>query len=282
MKIFQPVRKLSKINNFQIIMTSPTPREISRLREMTGAGISDCRNALIEAQGDFDRAIEALRKKGELKAAKKFGRTAAEGVVAIAARAGLAGAVVLNSETDFVARNQDFIKAADQLADQLLEIEDSEEFKRQAEEKIKKELIVKIGENIKLGDFGKFTGPNVGGYLHANRKFAALAVLSGGSSELAKEVALQAAAMAPRYLKPSEIEPAVLEKEKEIYRQQLKDQGKPEEIMEKIIEGKLKKFYQEVCLVNQEYVRDDQKTIADLLTEAGSGIEILKFRRFQV
>ncbi len=254
-------------------------KNISQLRELTGAGIGDCKSALEEAGGDINKAVEVLRKKGEIKAAKKSDREVKEGLVAIAEAEGAAAAVVLNCETDFVALNKDFIQAVSDLAQQLL-AEGGEGFKEKAEAKIKNELVVKIGENIQLGSFGIVHGAILGRYLHSNKKVAALIALTGGNRELADEVAMQVAAMSPKYIRPEDVPAAEVDKEKEIYREQLKSEGKPESIIDKIIEGKLNKYYEEVCLANQIYIKDDQKKIKDLLAAAGA--DVVEMKRFAV
>lgn len=256
-------------------------KTISQLREMTGAGIGDCKNALAEAGGDIDKAVEILRKKGEIKAAKKSDRAANEGLVAIARSGKQAAIVALNCETDFVAKNEDFIKAVQDLADQLLNL-GPEDFKQKAEQKIKNELVVKIGENIQLGDFGIFEGEVLGTYLHSNRKVAAVVSLSGGSQELADDVAMQIAAMAPKCLKPADVPTGDLDKEREIYREQLKNEGKPENIWDKIIQGKLNKYYEDICLLNQIFIKDEKKKISDLLATAGPDVVVNNFKRFSI
>ncbi len=251
---------------------------ISDLRAQTGAGIADCKKALEEANGDIAIAIENLRKKGELKAAKKTDRATKEGLVALAQEDNKVAAVVLACETDFVSRNQDFIQVTENFAQTLLQAEDLEQFKAQAEDRIKSELIVKIGENIQLADYGVLTGETVGSYLHSNKKTAAVVVLSGGQVELANDLAMQVTAMSPQYVRPEDIPDEEIAKEKEIYREQLKAEGKPEQIWDKIIEGKLNKFYQDVCLEHQEYIKDDSKRVKDLLGE----VRIVDFKKYSV
>ncbi|MFA5029470.1 MAG: translation elongation factor Ts [Patescibacteria group bacterium] len=252
---------------------------ISQLREKTGAGIGDCKRALEEAGGEIDKAIEILRKKGEIKAAKKSDRATNEGLVAIIRSGARIAVASLACETDFVARNDDFIQAANQLAAKLLDTPKAE-FVSWAEQVIKNELIVKIGENIKLGDYGVFSGAVLGSYLHSNKKVAAVVVLDGGSDELASELAMQVAALSPKYLQPADIPAPELEKEKEIYRENLKNEGKPENMFDKIIEGKLAKYYEEVCLQSQVFIKDDSQKISDLLVAAGASVK--EFKRFQV
>lgn len=258
-------------------------KDISQLRDRTGAGVSDCQKALMEAGGDLEKAIEILRKKGEIKAAKKAERQTKEGVIALKNENGKLAVVALACETDFVARNQDFIDAVAALAQQLL-ISGQENFSAWAEAKIKNDLIIKIGENIQLINFELIDGPVMGFYLHPDRKLASVVILNAGRQLLADELAMQIAALAPKYLRPEEIPAAELEKEKEIYRSQLQQANKPEAIWDKIIAGKLDKYYEEVCLLNQKYIKDDSQTINDWLKAASQDqeIKVEKFWRFQI
>ncbi len=254
---------------------------IIKLRELSGAGVGDCSAALEEANSDIDKAIEILRKKGAVKAAKKSERTTKEGVIAIAKDDSKVAIVGLACETDFVARNQDFIKAVDQMAQKLLTTPE-DEFKSWAEDKIKNDLTIKIGENIKLLVAEIIKGELVGTYLHSNKKLAAVVVLSGGDGGLATDLAMQVTAMSPRYLKPEQISAEEIEKEKEIYQEQLKTEGKPEAMREKIILGKLNKYYQEVCLLKQVFIKDDKISIEDFIKKQGKEIEVVKFVRYQI
>ncbi|MFA6919253.1 MAG: translation elongation factor Ts, partial [Patescibacteria group bacterium] len=185
-------------------------------------------------------------------------------------------AVVLVCETDFVSRGEDFQNVATEMAQKLLTSDESE-FKSWADTKVK-ELVLKIGENIQLADFGIVEGEMLGRYVHHNKKVAAIVALDGGSEQVANDVAMQAVAMAPKYLTPEDIPVEVIEKEKEIYKELLQKEGKPEAIWDKIMEGKLAKFYEENCLNNQVYIKDDAKKIKDIL----DGAVIKKFVRYQV
>ncbi len=253
--------------------------QIKQLRDLTGAGMSDCQNALTETNGDLNKAVELLRKKGEQLADKKSSRTANEGCVSVVKKDNKVAVFGLNCETDFVARNADFINSTKELAEKLLE-NGKDSFEELANEKIKNELIVKIGENLKIAFFDIIEGDIVGYYLHTNNKIASVVSLSGGSEELARDIAMHATAMSPKYLNSSEIPADIIEKEKEIYSEQLKSEGKPENIIENILKGKLEKFYKENCLVNQLFVKDDSKTIGKLLEE--NKAEILKFVRYSL
>ena len=250
---------------------------VKKVREATGAGINDVKKALDEAGGDEVKAVEYLRKQGKKIAAKKADRSVNEGVIAVKQEGNKIALVELYCETDFVARNGDFLKFADEFAGKLLKV-GKDEFAAWAKDEIQNNLIVKIGENIQLGKFEIITGEVLGTYLHSNKKIASVVVLSSGTEELAKEVAMQVTAMNPAYLKAGDIPSEVIEKEKEIYREQLKNEGKPEEMVEKILEGKLKKYYTEVCLLNQSFVKDDKVSIEKLL----NGAEVKQFIRFSL
>jgi len=249
---------------------------IKEIRQITGAGISDVKEALDQAAGNREQAIEILRKKGQKMAAKKSDREVKEGVIAFAKSDNKVAVVALACETDFVAKNEDFQKAVQELADKLMEI-GSDQFQDWATKYIQDELIVKIGENLQLTNFDIFTADVIGTYLHSNNKVASVVVLKGGSEELAKEIAMHAAAMAPKYLQPEDVPAEVLDKEKEIYAEQLKAEGKPEDVMAKIMIGKVNKFYTEVCLLKQPYIKDDKKSIEKLLEENKATIEKFEY-----
>lgn len=249
---------------------------VQELRSQTGAGIGDCQKALNEAGGDIKKAIEILRKQGSLKAAKKVERATKEGVIALAKGSGKVALVALACETDFVARNQDFINTANAFANELLN-KNINEFKSWADQKIKDELVVKIGENIQLSNIEVVEGSVIGTYLHSNKKAAGVVVLSAGDEELANDLAMQVVAMEPKYISPSDIPAEELEKEKEIYREQMKNEGKPAGIIDKIINGKLQKYYEDVCLLNQAFIKDDEKKVEALIKEKGADIKVVKF-----
>lgn len=249
---------------------------ITQLREATGAGLNDCKTTLEEAGGDLDKAIELMRKKGEIKAAKKADRVVKEGVVALAGDNKRCAVVALACETDFVSRGDEFRAVAQELADKLLS-SDADSFQTEAEAKVK-DLVLKIGENIQLAGSGIYEGEMIGRYLHANKKVAGIIVLKGADQAVADDVAMQIVAMSPKWLKPEMVEIEVIEKEKEIYREQLKNENKPEAIWDKIIDGKLAKFYEEYCLINQAFIKDEDKKIKELLGDA----DIVDWARFQV
>jgi elongation factor Ts len=266
-------------------MPDVTLELIKELREKTGAGIMDAKEVLKEANGDIDKAIELLRKKGDKIAMKKQNREAKEGVIAFAEEDNKIAVVELYCETDFVARNEDFIAAADTFAQKLLAV-DKTDFEPWAQDEIKNNLIVKVGEKLQLGNFEVIEGSVVGSYLHINKKVASVVVLSVGDEELAHSIAMQIAAMNPLYLSPEDVPEEEKQKEKEIYREQLASEKKPESVMEKIIEGKMEKYYSEVCLLKQPFFQDEKKTIEDLVTDnaskLGGKIEVSQFVRFKL
>ncbi|MFA6422527.1 MAG: translation elongation factor Ts [Candidatus Buchananbacteria bacterium] len=252
-------------------------KTISQLRDQTGAGIADCKKALEEADGDIVKAVEVLRKRGEIKAAKKSDRATKEGVIALAKADNKIAAVAVACETDFVAKNEDFVSTVNDFATKLLTM-NKEEFKSWAEGVIKNELVVKIGENLILAESAVVEGSVLGSYLHFNKKAAAIVSLDGGSQELANDIAMHATAMSPKWIRPEEVPVEIVEKEKEIYRELLKQEGKPEQIWDKILVGKLAKFYEDNCLLNQIFVKDDTKKISDLL----NGADIKEYIKFQI
>lgn len=245
---------------------------IKKIRQITGAGMVDVKKALEEAGGNEEQAIDILRKAGSKIAAKKADRVASEGVFALAKNDKSIAVVSVKCETDFVARNEDFVATVNGFAAKLLELGEAE-FEAWANNEITNTLIVKIGENLRLGSFAIFEGENIGSYLHSNKKVVGVAVLKGGDKVLADDIAMHIAAMAPKYLKPEEVETEVLNHEKEIYAEQLKAEGKPEAMLEKIMAGKVEKFYTEVCLVKQMFIKDDKKSIEKLLAENNASLE---------
>lgn len=262
--------------------------QIKKLREMTGAGMVDCKNALDSAGGDLEKAIEFLRKKGIAKAAKRSEREASEGIILVAVNDDKTEGYVVevNSETDFVARNEKF----KDLVNSILEVVkikkpvNSEELLAMelngstVEEQIST-LSGVIGEKLALGRVAVVSGQTVSAYSHLGGRIGVLVALDqAGQEELAGDIAMHIAASNPRYLNSSEVLAEELEKEKEIYREQLLKEGKPENMIENIMPGKIKKYYSEVCLVDQEYIKDDKKTITDIL----GGVNIIKFIRYSL
>ncbi|MFA6271883.1 MAG: translation elongation factor Ts [Patescibacteria group bacterium] len=265
-------------------MAEVTLELIKELREKTGAGIMDAKEVLKEAEGDMEKAIELLRKKGDKISIKKQDREAKEGVIAFSREGNKIAVVELYCETDFVARNADFIAAADALAKKLLTT-DLASFESWAMDEIRNNLIVKVGENLQLGKFEIIEGNVIDSYLHINKKVASIIVLSSGDEQLAHSIAMQVAAMNPPYLSPNDVPEDEKQKEMEIYKEQLAGENKPENVMAKIVEGKMNKYYSEVCLLKQHFFQDEKKTIEDLIKEsAKSGEEIVieKFIRYSI
>jgi len=259
---------------------------VKELRERTGLGLLECKKALGEAGGDVDAAIEALRKSSGMKAAKKAGRTAADGVVAIQTAAdGSFGAMIeINSETDFVARDENFLtfvhsvlaKAFEQrISDVTMLAEGETEEARQA-------LVQKIGENISVRRVATHEADAgvIGWYVHGNNRIAVLVSLKAGSEELARDVAMHVAAVNPQVVSPDDMPQELVAKEREIYAAQAQDSGKPPEIVEKMIDGRIRKFLSENSLTEQAFVKDPDLTVGKLVAQAGA--EILGFTRFEV
>ncbi len=254
--------------------------KIKLLREKTGAGMVECKKALDETSGDIDKAVEILRKKGSVKAAKKSDRATNEGLVDFVKTDDNKKVSVVNikCETDFVARNEDFKEFVQEVAKQGLESDSKAYF----DEK-KDEVVLKVGENIIFESGDTVEGGFVGAYKHSNSKIVGIAVFDNAIDEgLASDIGMQIAAMSPTYLSPDDVPAEEVEKEKDIYREQLKKEGKPDEIIEKILMGKINKYYEEVCLLKQVFIKDDKKSIEGVIAEAGSDIKLVKFLRISL
>lgn len=283
-------------------MANISAQLVKELREMTGAKMMDCKKALVETEGDIDKAIEFLREKGLADAAKKSGRVAAEGIVkTYISEDNKKGSVVeFNCETDFVAANDEFIAFAERLAQMAVEtsattVEELVDEKFDAETKVSdalKALIAKLGENMTVRRFTKFSIENgiVKSYIHGGGRIGVLVEVACDTAsdvldEVGKEVCMQIAAANPLFLSEKEVDTASIEKEKEIYRVQALNEGKPENIVEKMVEGRIKKYYKEVCLLDQLWVKDGDKTIAKFLEEkskeVGSPITVTRFVRYE-
>ncbi len=254
---------------------SVTIDQIKELRESTGVSMMACKKALDEASGDFDKAVDLLRQKGEAKAADRAGRSTAQGAVTIKVEGSKAAVVELQCETDFVAKGDDFLALGESLADKLLKGEINPEDRDLPEIK---EAVLKLGENVQIGDLRIVEGENLGNYVHSNGKIGVVVSLKGGSSELARDVAMHVAATNPRVISPEEVSQDLVDKEKEIWTEQLKNEGKPEEIIGKIMIGKEQKFRGENALLKQPFVKDPDKKIEQLLKESDALVE--EFVRF--
>ena len=265
------------------------PAMVKELRERTGAGMMDCKKALVDTQGDLDSAAELLRKQGQAKADKKASRVAAEGRVAIKSdeRTGRYALVEVNSETDFVAKDDNFRGFVEHVAGVVLEKRPASvealmslPFDGRTLEEGRLELVTKVGENISVRRFEVLeTKGHVGAYVHGNR-IGVLVEIEGGSAELARDLALQVASLAPRYVGPDQVPKELLDKEREIILAQSAGEKKPPEIIAKMVEGKLRKFVDDITLTGQVFVKDDKKRVRDLL--AANKAKVKGFRRFEV
>ena len=272
-----------------------TAAQVNELRKSTGAGMLDCKKALEETGGDIEKAVDTLRKKGLAAAAKKAGRAATEGLVAaVIAVDGKSGALVeVNSETDFVAKTEKFQAFVADIASQVLAAAPADIDALLAQDSVKEpgksiqtalnEAISVIGENLQIRRFARFSGTGLtGSYIHAGGKIGVLVELAGNGdlAPLARDIAMHIAAAAPQYVRREEVAADVLEREKDIYRDKARQTGKPEAIIEKIIEGQIGKFYAEVCLLEQSFVKDPDKTIQQILKSAGADVTVNRFARF--
>ena len=280
-----------------------TAQLVKELRERTGAGMMDCKKALVETDGDIEKAIEYLREKGLAKAAKKAGRIAAEGLVRVSFddEHKEAAIIEVNSETDFVAKNDEFVGFVEKLADIALVAgsDDMEAFKAlpyEGKETVGdalNSLIAKIGENMNIRRTYKLATPGVvyTGYIHGNGKIGVIVGIKTEASAdeiavCAKDVAMQVASMSPKFVDESKVDPAWLESETEIARQQLLNEGKKEELLERIIPGKIKAILKEVCLVDQKFVKDSDITVAqyveNVAKEIGKPMQVVEMVRYEV
>ena len=256
---------------------------VKELRERTGLGMMECKKALVEAGGDIDKAIDDLRKSSGMKAAKKAGRIAAEGIVAIkVADDNSYGVMVeVNSETDFVARDDGFLGFVNQVVEKAFSEKQTDVAALAASmEDARQALVQKIGENINVRRVELIEAPIVGSYVHSNNRIAVLVSLTAGDAEVAKDVAMHVAAVNPQVVKPEDMPEEVVAKEKEIFVAQARESGKPEEIIEKMISGRINKFLSESSLINQPFVKDPEIKVGKLVKDAGGDVQ--SFTRFEV
>ncbi len=270
-------------------MVKITAAEVNDLRKTTGAGMMDCKNALVEAEGDFEKAIEILRKKGQKVAAKRADRDSSEGATIAQVNSDKTSGVIisLNCETDFVAKNDSFVALANELAQLALDFDSKDEFLNanyngiSVQEKLTEQTGV-IGEKIEIGGFRKLNAPFVGSYIHAGNKIATLIGLSSaveGAAVAAKDVAMQAAAMNPVALDESAVDQSVIDKEIEIAKDQLRQEGKPEAMLDNIAKGKLKRFFKDNTLVNQDFIKDNKQSVSQYIKSVNPDLEITGFER---
>ena len=262
---------------------------VKELRERTGAGMMECKKALTETQGDIDVAVENMRKAGLAKADKKAGRVAAEGRIAMEVAGDTAAMVEVNCETDFVANGDDFSMFASAIAKLVLAgqpadidaLNDMKLADGKSADTARRELVAKVGENISVRRFEclKTQGNHIGAYAHGTR-IGVLVEMQGGTPALAKDIAMHVAASKPLCVKPEDVSAELLDKEREIIRAQSAESGKPAEIIEKMVEGRIRKYLAEVTLLGQPFVKDPDVTVDKLLSKAGA--HVLRFARFEV
>ena len=268
-----------------------TTADVVKLRKVTGAGMMDCKGALADANGNFERAVEIIREKGKLVANKRADRDAAEGVVLakVTADQKFGAMVVLNCETDFVAKNENFVAFADSILNIALEnkADSLETLKalnlngRAIDAQVTEQTGV-IGEKIELSYYGKIDAETVIGYIHPGNKLATLVGFNkaGVDINVAKDVAMQVAAMAPVAVDKDSVSPAVVEKELAIAKEKFRQEGKPEAMLDKIAQGALNKFFQESTLLNQVYVKDGKISIKEFLAQNDKGLTVTAFDRY--
>ncbi len=261
---------------------------VKELRERTGAGMMECKKALVETGGEIDAAIELLRKSGQAKADKKAGRVAADGRVVIATDGLNAAMIEINSETDFVAKDENFIAFAEAVGACLLASSAADVDALASEslvdgrsvEEARTELITKVGENISVRRFGRIeAADHLGSYAHGAR-IGSIVSLKGGNDELARDIAMHVAATNPVCVDESGVPPDTLERERRIFAEQAAESGKPPEIVEKMVNGRVAKFLKEITLIGQPFVKDPDTTVGKLLKTAGA--EVTGFVRFEV
>jgi elongation factor Ts len=265
-----------------------TAAEVNKLRQTTGAGMMDCKKALVEAEGDFEKAIEILRKKGQKVAANRADRESTEGaaIAKVNADNTVGVAIVLGCETDFVGKNESFVNLANEFADLALNYDSKEAFLEAdfngitVAEKLIEQTCV-IGEKLEINAFEKIQAPYVGFYIHAGNKIATLVGLSAnlaGSDVVAKDVAMQVAAMNPIALNEEGVNASIIEKEIEIAKDQLRQEGKPEAMLDTIAKGKLNRFFKDNTLVNQDFIKDNKQSVGQYVKTIGD-VEVVNFRR---
>ncbi len=270
-------------------MYTPVAADVAKLRNTTGAGMMDCKKALVEAEGDFDKAIDILRKKGQKVAANRADRESTEGAVIAKVNADFTqGAVIsLNCETDFVGKNESFIALANELAEQAVAYSTLEEFLasdfngQSVADKLTEQTGV-IGEKIEIGAFEKIEGPFLGAYIHAGNKIAAITSLSAnveGATEAAKSVSMQVAAMNPIALDETKVSQDTIERELEIEKEILIKEGKPENIIENILKGKMQRFYKDNTLVHQAFIKDGSQSVEAYVKSVNADLKVLGFVR---
>jgi len=257
---------------------------VKELRDRTGLGMMECKKALKETDGDVEKAIEEMRKKSGMKAAKKAGRVAAEGIVAtkIAEDGSFGVLVEVNSETDFAAKDEGFLAFVDKVAASAFEAKETnvEKLMEGELEKARGELVQKMGENVSVRRIVELNDKVVGQYVHGTKRIGVIVALTGGDSELAKDIAMHIAAVNPMYVNKDDVPAEVVQKEKDIFTAQAEQSGKPPEIIEKMIGGRINKYLSEISLLDQPFVKDPDVKIGALAKKAGA--EVVAMYRFEV
>lgn len=263
-------------------MSQVTASLVKELRDRTGLGMMECKRALVQSGADVEKAIEELRKSSGMKAAKKAGRTAADGLVAVKVGGEYGCVVEVNSETDFVARDESFQGFVKNVVDSAFSTKETDMSQIMAGdmESSREALVQKIGENISPRRVAGIDAPVVGGYVHSNNRIAVIVGLSAGTEELARDVAMHVAAVNPTVVSSDQMPEDIVAAEKEIFAAQARESGKPEEIIEKMIAGRVNKFLKESSLVDQPFVKDPDITVGKLVKDGGA--EIVSFVRYEV
>ena len=251
--------------------------QVKELRDMTGVAMMDCKKALVECKGDIEKALDLLRSNSALKAEKKSSRVAADGILIMAATDTYATIVELNSETDFAAKDSNFLAFSEKVKGFITEnkVDDVEAFRGSSLEDDRKALVQTIGENIQLRrvetiDYS--SDMNIGMYLHSDSKLGSIVAVNNGSDQIAKDIAMHVSAFNPLCLSKDDIDQDILDREKAIYQNQAKESGKPEEIMEKMVEGKINRYLSEVSLLSQSFVKDPDISVSDYLEKDNASI----------
>ena len=259
--------------------------QVKELRDMTGVAMMDCKKALVECEGDIEKALDLLRSNSALKAEKKSSRVAADGILVVSVNEDYATLVELNSETDFAAKDANFLSFGEKVKEYISKnkIFEASVLKESSLEDDRKALVQTIGENIQIRRVVTLefdSTMNIGIYIHSDSKLGSLVVTKDGSDEIAKDIAMHVSAFNPLCLSQDDIDKDVLEREKTIYQNQAQDSGKPQDIMDKMVDGKIKRFLSEVSLISQNFVKDPDITVQEYLEKGGA--TIVEFARLKV
>ena len=259
--------------------------QVKELRDMTGVAMMDCKKALVECEGDIEKALDLLRSNSALKAEKKSSRVAADGILVVSVNEDYATLVELNSETDFAAKDANFLSFGEKVKEYISKnkIFEASALKESSLEDDRKALVQTIGENIQIRRVVTLefdSSMNIGIYIHSDSKLGSLVVTKDGSDEIAKDIAMHVSAFNPLCLSQDDIDKDILEREKAIYQNQAQDSGKPQDIMDKMVDGKIKRFLSEVSLISQNFVKDPDITVQEYLEKGGA--TIVEFARLKV